>query len=118
MTFGGYSKGVSSRVSRKFMKLSRKGKFQDASRVFQYFQVSFQYVLMFPVCFKSDYQYVLKVFQVCSKKLSGRFKKVSCCMVLIAASRAEGGLVFFNFKIEGLFFDCIFFGLLVILSHI
>jgi len=36
---------------------------------------------------------VLRCFKEVSRKLSGCFKKVSCCMALIAASRAEGGLV-------------------------
>ena len=42
---------------------------------------------------------VPRVFQRCFKeasiKLSGCFKKVSGCLALIAASRAEGGLVYF-----------------------
>ena len=36
---------------------------------------------------------VSKVFKKVSRKLSGCFKKVSCCMVAIVAARAEGGLV-------------------------
>ena len=60
-------KGCFIKGLRKFMKLSRRGKFRDASRVFQYFQVSFQHVLMFPVCFKG----VSSMLQ----ETSGRFNK-------------------------------------------
>ena len=98
--FQGSFKSVSRKFQGCFMKLSRRRKFQDVSRVVQYFQASFQYVL--------------EVFQVCSKKLSGRSKKVSCCMVLIVASPCRRrACFFFNFKIEGLFFDCIFLGYLL-----
>ena len=38
-------------------------------------------------------QGVSRVFQVSFKKTLKVFQKVSCCMALIAASRAEGGLV-------------------------
>ena len=41
-------------------------------------------------CFKS----FSKKFQ---ENVQGVSKKVSCCMALIAASRAEGGLVFITF---------------------
>ena len=47
-------------------------------------------------CFKGGLWF-LRVFTDCSKevsrKLSRGFKKVSCFMALITASRAEGGLV-------------------------
>ena len=46
----------------------------------------------FQGCFKS----VSKVFQGNLKNTISRcFKKVSCCMALIAASQAEGGLVLY-----------------------
>ena len=62
---------------------------EDALRLFHDFQGCFQSV---PECFKS----VSKVFQGCSK-LARCFQKVSCCMELIAASRADGGLVLLCF---------------------
>ena len=51
---------------------------------------------MFQRCFQS----VSKVSLGSFKKLSRCFKKVSCCMALIAASRAEGGLVFEKLKLS------------------
>ena len=54
-------------------KFQGEGSFKDVLRVFHDFQGCFQSV---------------------SRKLSRCLKKVSCCMALIAASRAEGGLVF------------------------
>ena len=64
------------------MKVSRRWKFQGCFMIFKG---------------------VPRVFQRCFKdvsiKLSGCFKKVSCCMALIAASRAEGGLVIFGLNV-------------------
>ena len=47
---------------------------------------------MFPGCFMI-FKGVSRVFQGSFKIAFKVFKKVSCCMALIAASRAEGGLV-------------------------
>ena len=67
-------------ISRKFQ-----GCFEGVLRVFQ---GSFNGV-----------EEVSRAFQISymedSRTLSRCFKKVSCCMALIAASRAEGGLVFY-----------------------
>ena len=41
-----------------------------------------------------EYMVFYGCFKEVSRKLSRCFKKVSCCMALIAASRAEGGLVY------------------------
>ena len=54
----------------------------NVSRVFDDIQGSF-------MMFKG----VSRVFQGSYKKTFKLFQKVSCCMALIAASRAEGGLV-------------------------
>ena len=59
----------------------------DVLRVFHDFQGFF-------MIFKG----VFRVFQGCFKRTFKVFqKRVSCCMALIAASRAEGGLVFAPF---------------------
>ena len=81
--FPGTFKGVLKEVSRVFHKRFKE---EDALRLFHDFQWCFQSV---PECFK--------VFQRCFKEilreLARCFQKVSCCMALIAASRADGGLV-------------------------
>ena len=65
------------------MKVSWKRKFQGCFlRVFRDFRV-------FSECFKEV-----------SRKLSRCFKKFPCCMSLIVASRAEGGLVFLNIEVN------------------
>ena len=84
-----------------------KGFFREVSRVFQeYFKVVFRKFQCsfikasgrrkFQGCFMI-FMGIHRVFQRCfkevSRKLSRCFKKVSCRMALIAASRAEGGLV-------------------------
>ena len=61
------------------MKVSWKGKFMVISRVFHDFQGCFQ-----------------SVSRRCQENFKGVSKKVPCCMALIAASRAEGRLIFFN----------------------
>ena len=48
---------------------------------------------MFQGCFMI-FKDVSRGFQGSFKKTFKMFQKVSCCMALIAASRAEGGLVF------------------------
>ena len=75
--FYGSFKGVSRKYQGCFIKVSFKRKFQGC------FKGVLWILRMFPECFKEV-----------SRKLSRSFRKVSCCMVLIAASRAEGGLVF------------------------
>ena len=77
------------------------GCFTEDSRVFQ---GSFKGVSrMFQGCFKKVLRVFHENFKGVSRKFQGCFKevprkgvsrKVSCCMALIAASRAEGGLVF------------------------
>ena len=59
-----------------FMKISGRRKFQGCFMIFK------GVPLVFQRCFKEV-----------SRKLSRCFEKVSSCMALIAASRAEGGLV-------------------------
>ena len=51
---------------------------------------------MFQGCFTEISGVCQEFFKDVSRKFQGCFKKVSCCMALIAASRAEGGLVFPN----------------------
>ena len=62
-----------------------RGSFKDISRIFHNFPVRF-------MIFKG----VSRMFKGRFKKTFKVFKKVSCFMALIAASRAEGGLVFEN----------------------
>ena len=50
---------------------------------------------MFQGCFMI-FKGVSRVFQGSHKKTVKEFKKISCCMEFIAASRAEGGLVSFK----------------------
>ena len=71
--------------------------FKEVSRVFHETLKEEEVSSMFQGCF-NIFKYVSRMFQKCFKDVSGKlsrcFKKVSCCMALIAASRAEGGLVF------------------------
>ena len=58
----------------------------DVSRVFRDFQGCFMIFKSVSKVFQGSFKITFKVFQ----------KKVSCCMALIAASRAEGGRVFLS----------------------
>ena len=64
--------------------MSFQGSFRGFKRVSRKFQTC---LLKFQECFTSE----SRVFQ---ENFQG-FKKVSCCMELIAATRAEGGLIMF-----------------------
>ena len=82
------------------MRVSWKGKFdgclKEASRVFlesfKEEEVSRMFLGGFMI-FKGISRLYQKCFKEVSRKVSRCFKKVSCHMALIAASRAEGGLV-------------------------
>ena len=53
--------------------------------------------------FKGVFRVFKRCFKEVSRKCSRCFKKISCSMALIAASRAEGGLVFLSNLVENVF---------------
>ena len=75
------------------------GCFKEVSRVFHESLMEEEVSRMFQGCFMI-FKDVSRVFQGSFKKTFKVFQKVSSCMALIAASRAEGGLVFMKMTLH------------------
>ena len=81
--------------------------FRGVSEKFHVFLRVFQCSSVFDSMFTRSYNVFQWCFKEFSKKNSRCFREVSSCMALIAATRAEGGLVFLSYQNLGPYKICV-----------